>query len=103
MSDLFIKWAIPAACAAICGWLGGLFANRRKKRQNVENGVQCLLRLEIIRSYENYSHKGYCPVYAREALTKGYTAYHNLGGNDVATDLYDKILELPTDKEGVKV
>ena len=96
MLDLFLKWAIPALCAAIVGWVGGYLAHRKKKDKALEDGMQCLLRQEIIRSYENYSQKGYCPVYAREALTRGYGAYHELGGNDVATDLYDKIMELPT-------
>ena len=98
MIDAVVKWAIPTACTAIVAY----FAGRLKRARSVEKGMQCLLRLEIIRSYENYSHKGYCPVYAREALTRGYKAYHTLGGNDVATDLYDKLLELPTspaDKE----
>lgn len=102
MIDTIVHWAIPAICTAVVGWVGGYIAHRKKRDKSVEDGMQCLLRLEIIRSYENYSHKGYCPVYAREALTRGYTAYHNLDGNDVATDLYDKLMELPTsppDKE----
>ena len=64
----------------------------------VAQGMQCLLRLEIIRSYENYSQKGKCPVYAREALSRGYAAYHSLGGNDVGTHLYRQIIE----SDGVK-
>lgn len=96
MLDVFIKWALPAVCTAVVGWVGGYLAHRKKKDKALEDGMQCLLRQEIIRSYENYTHKGYCPVYAREALTRGYSAYHSLGGNDVATDLFDKIMELPT-------
>ena len=96
MIEIILRWAVPAICTALVGY----FAGRLKRARSVEKGMQCLLRLEIIRSYENYSHKGYCPVYAREALSRGYDAYHHLGGNDVATDLYDKLMELPThDKE----
>lgn len=98
MADLFVKWAIPALCAAISGFLTAVVAHSRKRHKALVDGMQCLLRLEIVRSYENYSHKEYCPVYAREALSKGYAAYHSLGGNDVATDLFDKIMELPTSK-----
>lgn len=64
-------------------------------RQNVANGVQCLLRMELIRSHEKYTAKEYCPVYAKENLTRAYTAYHNLGGNDVATELYHQTMDLP--------
>lgn len=72
----------------------------RKHRSNerteqLEAGVQCLLRAEIIRSHEKYTERGKCPIYARDALTKAYKAYHALGGNDVATDLYSTIMELP--------
>lgn len=66
-------------------------------RQNVARGTQCLLREAIIRSYEKYIELGYCPIYEKESLKKEYEAYHNLGGNDVATDLYDKVLALPTE------
>lgn len=70
--------------------------NRRNERtEQLEAGVQCLLRAEIIRSHEKYTERGKCPIYAREALTKVYKAYHALGGNDVATDLYNEIMELP--------
>ena len=66
-------------------------------RQNVANGVQCLLRMELIRSHEKYTAKEYCPVYAKENLTRAYKAYHNLGGNDVATELYNQLMQLPND------
>ena len=70
-----------------------------KLRKNVAKGTQCLLRAEIIRTYEKYIDLGYCPIYEKDALKKEYAAYHELGGNDVATDLYHKILELPTEPE----
>lgn len=99
MIALIVKWAVPALCSALVAAVGGYLAGRYKKSRSVEDGLQCLLRLEIIRSYEHYTHKECCPVYAREALTRGYSAYHSLGGNDVATDLYNKLMELPTTKE----
>lgn len=55
---------------------------------NLENGVQSLLRLEIIRSHDKYMERQFCPVYAKESLSRAYRAYHALGGNDVATELY---------------
>lgn len=38
-------------------------------------------------------------AYAEEALRIGYAAYHELGGNDVATELYKKVMALPTDEK----
>ena len=73
--------------------------NNRKKndelRSNIAVGVQSLLRAEIIRTHDKYTQRGYCPIYAKESLTKQYNAYHNLGGNDVATELYKQCIYLP--------
>ncbi len=35
----------------------------------------------------------------RVKLTSGYDSYHNLGGNDVATELFHRTIDLPTDPE----
>ena len=69
------------------------------RTKQLENGVQSLLRAEIIRSHEKYMDRKYCPVYAREALSRAYEAYHALGGNGTITGLYNQIIALPTDKE----
>lgn len=69
------------------------------RTKQLESGVQCLLRAEIIRSHEKYMDKEYCPVYAWEALTRIYESYHALGGNGTMTELYKQVMALPTDKE----
>ena len=65
-----------------------------KKTRALEDGVQCLLRAEIIRSYEKYTEKEFAPLYAKETIKRAYCSYHDLGGNDVATTLYDKNYEI---------
>lgn len=78
--------------------LTNLLANRKKENERekaVANGVQCLLRAEIIRAHDKYTKQSYCPIYAKENLTRAYAAYHALGGNDVATNLYEQVMELP--------
>ena len=67
---------------------------KSRDAQNIEDGLQCLLRAEIIRAHEKYTAQGYCPIYAKESLRRVYTAYHNLGGNDIATALYNECLNL---------
>ena len=62
---------------------------------DVEVGLQSLLRLEIIRSHEKYMDRKFCPLYAKESLTRAYKSYHKLGGNDIATDLYNELMDLP--------
>lgn len=72
---------------------------RNDRTAQLENGVQALLRAEIIRSHEKYMDKGFCPVYAREALNRIYESYHALGGNGTMTELYKQVMALQTDKE----
>lgn len=79
-----------------------MMASKKKsseKEEAIANGLQCLLRTEIIRSHEKYMDRGFCPVYAREALTRIYESYHALGGNGTMTELYKQVMALPTDKE----
>ena len=64
------------------------------EQSNIEDGLQCLLRAEIICAHDKYTELGYCPIYAKESLHRAYTAYHNLGGNDIATALYNECLNL---------
>lgn len=89
-----IGWLVPFLMGALASglvlWFGGMKALR--------DGVQCLLRAEIIRQNEKWMKAGYCPIYAKQALSRAYTAYHGLHGNDVATGLYEETMELPERK-----
>ncbi len=92
-----ISGAVTLANVAFTALFNSLRDRRRKKssdERNIEDGLQCLLRAEIIRSHEKYISQGYCPIYAKESLRRVYTAYHNLGGNDIATALYNECLNL---------
>ena len=103
--ELFVKWLVPFLCGGAVSILGTLAAQmkkNRKKERAVEKGVQCLLRAEIIRQHEKYTDRGYCPLYAKEALKREYDAYHELGGNDVATDLFNQIMKLPPEEPGAE-
>ena len=70
------------------------YIEERKRNEAIAEGVQSLLRESILSSYNKYHDKGYCPIYAKESVKKVYAAYHNLGGNDVATSIYNKILNM---------
>lgn len=105
-----VSSVVVAVFTAIMGVYGTKHAKLRKEemakyeqwdrlRQNVASGTQCLLRAEIIRSHEKYIDRGYCPLYVKESLTREYQAYHNLGGNDVATALYEQMMALPNERK----
>ena len=71
----------------------------QKKNKAIADGVQSLLRESIVENYNRYSDKGFCPIYAKESIKRVFSAYSNLGGNDVAHELYLKILRMPEEKE----
>ena len=95
--EKLISWAVPFVCGGIITGLIAYIKAMRRKTSAIEEGVQCLLRLELVRSHEKYTKRGYCPIYAKESLKRAYNSYHTLDGNDVATDLYEETKALPTE------
>lgn len=93
-----INWVVPFLCGAVAGALTLWFTGQKALR----DGVQCLLRGEIIRQNEKWTERGFCPIYAKQALTREYCAYHALKGNDVATSLYRECMNLPERKEDAR-
>lgn len=95
--ETIIKWAVPFVCGGVLTWAVTYIKLRKRRDSALEDGLQCLLRAEIIRNHDKYIDKGYCPIYAKEALKRAYAAYHALHGNDVATGLYNEVMALPSD------
>lgn len=94
----WLEWLFTAVLAVL-SWLfkemRSQLAEEKVKNEAIAEGVQSLLRESIVTNYNRYTDRGYCPIYAKESLKKVYSAYHNLGGNDVATELYNKVLKMP--------
>ena len=98
----WIEWLFAAICAFLAWGYRTVSARleaEQKKNEAISQGVQALLRESIVSSYNKYSAKGFCPIYAKESLKRCFTAYKNLGGNDVASELYRKILAMPEEGE----
>ncbi|HIX15982.1 MAG TPA: hypothetical protein H9740_09730 [Candidatus Hungatella pullicola] len=70
---------------------------RREQEENkaLREGVQALLRQEIIDFCLRYEEKGSAPVWAKQAEEKAYKAYEALGGNDVAHAMHERFMLLP--------
>lgn len=93
----WIEWLFMIITAVIgFGYRAVLkkLSEEKERNEAIAEGVQSLLRESIVSSYNKYNDKGYCPIYAKESMKKVYAAYHNLGGNDVATSIYNKILNM---------
>ena len=70
----------------------------QQKNEAIAEGVQSLLRESIVANYNRYADKGFCPIYAKDSIKRVYHAYHDLGGNDVATELYKKLIAMPAER-----
>ncbi len=70
-----------------------------KREKALQEGVKSLLRGKLIDYYDKYTERGYCPIYVREAARRSYEAYHDLGGNGVITQLYEKLIALPVSEK----
>lgn len=94
----WLKWLFALISAALTWGYRSItkqLADEREKNKAIANGVQALLRESIVTSYNKWADRGFCPIYAKESLKLAYKSYHALGGNDVATELYNKALRMP--------
>ena len=101
VTDLLIKLCITALFNVVVSTITCYFATRKSRREKcaqedelIKEGLQSLLRQDIIRTNDRYVEKGYAPVYVKEGLERAYKTYHKLGGNDVATGLYHEVMAL---------
>lgn len=103
MLQIVYNWLIPFVLGGAATFIIATVKHYAKKERAEAAGVCCLLRAEIIRQHEKYTEKGFCPIYAKEALKKAYEAYHDLGGNDVATKLFDEVMALPEKPKSLEI
>jgi hypothetical protein len=78
-------------------WIVSTVKKNKAENHALRLGMRAILRDRIIQTYNHYSEKGYCPIYARENVSNMYDAYHNLGGNGTVTTLYERLQDLPTE------
>lgn len=101
-----VSWAITTILGAVATYFAAKWRAERKRKREEKvaqeahedaqtQGMRSILRGEIIRSHDKYIERGYCPIYAKEALQSQYDAYHRLGGNGVITKLFHAVMELP--------
>lgn len=101
MLDFILKYWLEFFLGLLSSGVVALARSIQKEHQKSRDigiGVQALLRDRIFQSGRYFVDEvGYCPLNEKANVEKLYTAYHNLGGNDVASDVYKKILALPTE------
>lgn len=86
-----VSFFLGGALAYVATKTKGVF----KRERALGDGLQSLLRSQLIDYHDKYVARGYCPVYVKEVVTHSYEAYHELGGNGVITGLYEEVMKLP--------
>ena len=90
---------LPWAVTAFLGYISSKLNKKLEKFQTeydaMNEGVQAVLRDRILERCTYHERLVYADVHDRENIEPMYEAYHNLGGNGMVTDLYNKFRTLP--------
>lgn len=96
------QFAIYSA-AAVVALLGVMLSNRRDEKEKAaeenelfKSALRALLRSELMRTHHHAMRDGHASTLDKEIMERTYRSYHNLGGNGIATTLYDEMMALPT-------
>ena len=93
---MIISYLVPAALGAGIGFLSSKLKKNRAKEQAIEDGVQALLRNELVREYREYKAKGELSILDKENIESMFRQYKNLGGNGTVEQLITELMRLPT-------
>ena len=72
-------------------------ASARVEKQNkaTQLGVQALLRDRLLQAFEHYLARGWITAGERDNVDNMYKQYEALGENNVISDIYNKVRQLP--------
>lgn len=93
---IVLNYLIPSILGLTLGFISTKYKKSKKKEKAIEQGVQALLRNELIRRYREYELKGEISILDKANLEHMYAEYINLGGNGTVKKMYEDLIELPT-------
>lgn len=96
ITSIIISYLIPTFLGGVVGFISTKLKKNKKKDLAIEQGVQALLRNEIIRRYREFESKGAIPILDKENLEEMFVQYKNLGGNGTVKKMMDELLNLDT-------
>lgn len=101
--QIVLSYLIPTILGALLGIVSTKFKKNKEKEEEekkkinvLEQGVQALLRNEIIRRYREFESKGEISILDKENLEEMFEQYKNLGGNGTVKKMMDDLLNLRT-------
>jgi hypothetical protein len=109
MEDFIIKYWLEVIFGAILGLIGlgykkikkkqeeqeNMQKEQERKNQAIENGVQALLRNELIKNFREYKIKGEISLLDKENMEHMFTEYFNLGGNGMMQEVHEEFINIP--------
>lgn len=93
---IILSYIIPTALGAGIGFIMTQRKKTNKKDKAIEEGVQALLRNELVRRYREYEVKGELSILDKENIEAMFKQYENLGGNGTVKQLMTELLQLRT-------
>lgn len=94
MIDFILKYWVEFLLTTLTGGVIYVF----KQYIGLKQGMQSLLRNEIVRIYDVQMKLGYCPSYMKENIKDMYESYHLLKGNGLVTSMVNQLYDLPNEK-----
>lgn len=101
MND-FLMQTYTIALPILLGYIVWLLKQQKKERNANSKGTMLLLRVQLIEYHDRYTTLGHIPSYAYQNFCEMYEAYHSLGGNGMATKMYNEICELHLNRHDEK-
>lgn len=76
--QIILNYIVPLMLGSIIGFLGTKLKNMNKKDKAIEEGVQALLRNELVRRYREYETKQEMSILDKENVEAMFRQYENL-------------------------
>ena len=92
--QIVLSYLLPTILGGVVGFISTKLKKNKKKDLAIEQGVQALLRNEIIRRYREFETKGEISILDKENLEEMFEQYKNLGGNGTVKKMMDDLLNL---------
>lgn len=96
MGEFILKYWVEVLLTGVCTFVSVTYKKIRKrfeeqdvKRKAIENGVQALLRNELIKNFREHKLEGSITLLDKENMDHMFTEYFNLGGNGMMKDIYE--------------
>lgn len=96
ITSIILSYLIPASLGAGIGFLSSKLKKNKAKEKAIEEGVQALLRNELVKEYREYKIKGELSIIDKKNIEAMFEQYENLGGNGTVKHLIEELLRLPT-------